>query len=362
MKEVESDENDFNGRSSWANSWQTMFFSLYCIVMFFSLFFYLCLLRAIALGNRSKETPTYFFMVLLFFTSLVEDALVIQQFITLHHDSVHTPVTCRLFTYVLFGNKILQPLIVMTMLIYTYLLVEMKNTPVQQKTKEYFPMLVLVMWGIELFLTIWPTMNVTSGATGQYCYHIDDSYETERRTGWLYHLIFPFILPLVIGLVPALLILNKLRRGLIVACQEVPVNLALVLAASFFFFHLLYYTLMLGREAEALALDRADWRRLLGLHVWYITRPMFALIAYGWHVVVPLAPFAFDHDFFNVFPGTWINRRRIALKEESSRNSFRMNEPSPRKKNPAKSDESDPKLSFENPLASAMEADNQSMC
>ena len=28
----------------------------------------------------------------------------------------------------------------------------------------------------------------------------------------------------------------------------------------------------------------------------HITRPMFAVISYGWHICVPLAPFAFDGD------------------------------------------------------------------
>ena len=94
------------------------------------------------------------------------------------------------------------------------------------------------------------------------------------------------------------------------------------MVVGYFFFHLLYYFLMLGRETEAMVLDRSRWRKLLGLHVWYmidcsgrefnggctltelyrstsryITRPMFALIGYGWNIVVPLAPFAFDTDF-----------------------------------------------------------------
>ena len=73
---------------------------------------------------------------------------------------------------------------------------------------------------------------------------------------------------------------------------------------------------------------------------------MFALIGYGWNIVVPLAPFAFDTDFQarklenasrhclfeldtpfqTVFPGTWINRHKIAAKEEETRNSICMSD------------------------------------
>ena len=42
------------------------------------------------------------------------------------------------------------------------------------------------------------------------------------------------------------------------------------MVVGYFFFHLLYYFLMLGRETEAMVLDRSRWRKLLGLHVWYM--------------------------------------------------------------------------------------------
>jgi hypothetical protein len=63
---------------------------------------------------------------------------------------------------------------------------------------------------------------------------------------------------------------------------------------------------MAGREAEASSMNRSAWRQLLSLHVWYVTRPMFAVIAFGWHIVVPLAPFALDPDLADYFPGTLV--------------------------------------------------------
>ena len=303
--EVETEQNDFNGRANWATSWQSTFFSLFCIVMIISLAVYICLLRAIASSSRTKETPTYFFMLFLFFTSLVEDALVIQQFIMLHQETFHTTSSCRMFTYAVHGNKILQALAVIAMLIYTVLLVEKRQTQVQVLAKKYFWAIVLVLLSLEFICTIWPTLNVKGGKTGQFCYFIDSSFETARRTGWFYNVLLPYVLPLLVCAIPALMLTLRMRNQTIQECEVTPVNLALVTTASYFFFHLLYYTLMLGREAEASILDQSEWRRILGLHVWYITRPMFVLIAYGWHVVVPLAPFAFDKDFFEIFPGKY---------------------------------------------------------
>ena len=86
------------------------------------------------------------------------------------------------------------------------------------------------------------------------------------------------------------------KDGVFIA-EVASVKITLSVVVGYFFFHLLYYFLMLGRETEAMVLDRSRWRKLLGLHVWYITRPMFALIGYGWNIVVPLAPFSFDPDF-----------------------------------------------------------------
>ena len=59
-----------------------------------------------------------------------------------------------------------------------------------------------------------------------------------------------------------------------------------------------------------------------GMHVWYITRPMFALIGYGWYIIVPLTPFAFDPDLMMEFPGNFFNRAMITAKDEQNRNSI----------------------------------------
>jgi len=66
-------------------------------------------------------------------------------------------------------------------------------------------------------------------------------------------------------------------------------------------------------------MDRPSWRQLLGLHVWFVTRPMFAVIAFGWHIVVPLAPFALDPDLAEYFPGTLVADRTLEANRRKTR-------------------------------------------
>jgi hypothetical protein len=45
-------------------------------------------------------------------------------------------------------------------------------------------------------------------------------------------------------------------------------KIVLTSCGGFFFFHLLYYILMLGREVEVVILDKSEFRKMLGLHIW----------------------------------------------------------------------------------------------
>ena len=42
-----------------------------------------------------KETPLYLFLLLHFATSLVEDGLIVHQFVLTHHHTEHTEFLCR---------------------------------------------------------------------------------------------------------------------------------------------------------------------------------------------------------------------------------------------------------------------------
>ncbi len=300
----------------WARSWQAAFFTLYCIVMTASLALYVCLLRAMAVAGRRKEHPVNLFLLLLFFTSLVDDALIIEQFVALHHPPALSTSVCRLFLYASYGNRILQPLIVAAMLYYAWAVAELKRTAVETMTRRYFPMAALALLAAEAMITIWPAMNTKATDDGTHCTLIDASFATERLTGWLYLVVFPYIIPALLCAAPSLRLALKLRRDALPDAHATDARVALVTTGGFFFFHVLYYLLMMGREAEALALDRPEWRKLLGYHVWYITRPMFALIAYGWQIVIPLAPFAFDSDFASVFPGNLVGSMSNRMRQQ----------------------------------------------
>ena len=58
-------------------------------------------------------------------------------------------------------------------------------------------------------------------------------------------------------------------------------QIVLSISLGYFFFHFLYYLMWLGRQIEAVTLEKTKFRQLLGLHVWYIARPLFSCINLG---------------------------------------------------------------------------------
>lgn len=310
------DASDFNYGFRWAEAWETMFASLYIVVMAFSFALYFCLLRAVALNPR-KETPTYFYHLFLFFTSVIECGLVVEQLMTVLGLQVHSTGICGFVTFVEYGNKILQASVVVALAYSTALTVHYKTAGFENNVlKKYFPIIILGLLKLEVVLTLWPALNVKGAANLQYCYYKDSSKSTVASTGWLYLVIFPYFLPLILIVAPVVYLSIKLKKSKtetelnMKESSRNHVKVTLATTVGYFFFHLLYYILMLGRESEYLILDKSEFRTLISLHVWYITRPMFALIGYAWHITTPLAPFVMDDDFIDVFPGNWFNRNR----------------------------------------------------
>ena len=97
--------------------------------------------------------------------------------------------------------------------------------------------------------------------------------DTVRLTGWLYYVLFPYFIPLILSMGPFGIILYKLRQRDCVPTRERN-NFQIVLAVvgGYFFFHFLYYLLWVGRQIEAHMLDEIGFRDLLSHHVWYIAR------------------------------------------------------------------------------------------
>ena len=60
-----------------------------------------------------------------------------------------------MFTFATYGNKILQPMVALALLYYTWLQVELKRPSVEARAKQYFPWIVLALLLAELFLAIW---------------------------------------------------------------------------------------------------------------------------------------------------------------------------------------------------------------
>lgn len=89
---------------------------------------------------------------------------------------------------------------------------------------------------------------------------------------------------------------------------------------------------------------------MTGLHVWYLTRPVFALVSSGWHIMVPLAPFVFDPDLYQVFPGSWINRRPVEQEDQDNPNSICMSDSIGSEAKEKDQDDNANNRSFENPL------------
>ena len=55
-----------------------------------------------------QETPLYFFLLFIFFTSLVDDALIIEYFMAVFGHQSHTTTVCQFLTFASIGNRLLQ--------------------------------------------------------------------------------------------------------------------------------------------------------------------------------------------------------------------------------------------------------------
>ena len=152
---VGQDENDFSSGTPIANIWQVIFFSLDCIVMLISLFLNMCLVRAIA-RNIYKETPLYFFILFLFFTSLVDDALIIEHFMTLFGHQQHTTSICQFFMFTTIGNRLLQVNTVLALLYYSWICLEQKKTSIEQNVKLFFPLILVGLIIVEIIFASAP--------------------------------------------------------------------------------------------------------------------------------------------------------------------------------------------------------------
>ncbi len=264
--------------------------------------------------NRTKESSIAFiFLLFFFFTSLVDDALIVSNFMTLLGYRASTTAACRFSHFVHLGNHLLQVFGVIALLYLTMTLLELKSKRMENQARKLLPLLFAGLLVLEVVFALPPAFNVK--AKGKHCVYIDSTTGTVV-TGWLDEVLLPYFIPFLICMYPFVKIVYQVKKpdG---TTQRVRAQCHIVLSVTggFFFFNLLYYLFWLGRQIESLILDKSRFRDFLSWHVWYVIRPVFSLITLGWHISTPLAPFIFDSELLHEFPGPWVNKNRFSLHE-----------------------------------------------
>jgi len=311
MNSVEQDEFDI--QQGLQSVWAITFGVLYLLVMSISICLYLLTVRAVAKNGR-RENVTYFLVFFLFFTALVEYALIIEEFMSRFGYFLFTNMNCQLFTYTLYGNRILQISIVLSILYYNLLAVYLKTARFELNMKRYFPIFVLVLLLLEMFIVLKPTLNMRASIAEQWCEFVDR--DSRVLDGWLYSVLFPYFLPLVASIGPSIYLTLRLKEGEIIEPKKSQVRVCLAVVSGYFLFYLLYFILMTAKQVESVMLVRSDWNRLLGLSVWFITRPMFILIGHGWHIMVPIACLTLDKELRREWPGRALVREMREFDDE----------------------------------------------
>jgi len=311
MNSVEEDEFDI--QHGLQSVWAITFGVLYLLVMSTSIFLYLLVVRAVARNGR-RENVTFFLIFFLFFTALVEYALIIEEFMSRFGYFLFTNINCKLFTYTIYGNRILQACILLTLLYYNLLAVFLKTVRFELHMKRFFPLLVVALLVLEMVIVLKPTLNMRASIAEQWCEFSDPA--SRVVSGWLYSVLFPYFLPLVASIGPAIYLTLRIKEGEIIEPKKSEVRVSLAVVSGYFLFYLLYFILMTARQVEGLMVRQKEWNRLLGLSVWFITRPMFILIGHGWHIMVPVACLTLDKELRKEWPGRILVREMREFDEE----------------------------------------------
>ena len=313
MSDFDSELNDLHGGFSWADAWVTVFFVFECIILTLSLALYLCLLRVMARNSHKETSITYQFLGLFFVTFLVDFGLVLEQFMSNFGHQWHSTSTCQFVTFVTLGNRLLQAFGVLSLLYLSLAIMWLKSKKIENMARTWMPLLLLILLILELIFALPPALDIQGSAHGGFCLYTD-SYNHRRLSSWLFQVIFPYYFPLLVAIFPILKITLQLRRREANTDRErSQLQTVLFIAGMYFICHFLYYLLWLGREIEAITLSRSAFQKLLGLHVWYIARPLFALFNLAWHICVPLSVFIFDGELVEEFPGPYVSKNRGVL-------------------------------------------------
>ena len=83
------------------------------------------------------------------------------------------------------------------------------------------------------------------------------------REGWLYTVIFPYLLPLVLSVPPSVFLGLRLRAANIIEPQRSQVVVSLAVVTAYFIFYLLHFVLMTARQVDFMV-GPSSLHRLLG--------------------------------------------------------------------------------------------------
>lgn len=168
-----------------------------------------------------------------------------------------------------------------------------------------------------------------SSIAGQWCEYSNTSHRQLDR--WMYAILMPYWVPLVLSLPPVVFLSLRLKEGEIIEPKKSQVRVSLAIGGGYFLFHLLYFILMTARQFEDDMMDRDVWNKLLGTSVWHITRPMFVLVSQVWHFMVPLACLTLDRDMKLEWPGRVLIRvsRDLEAEGEGGLDSIVMRDTNP---------------------------------
>ena len=129
-----------------------------------------------------------------------------------------------------------------------------------------------------------------------WCKYKNYDFHSTILVNWLYYVLFPYFIPLILCAYPFGFVLYKLRIADSVSSRDRNhFQIVLAVVGGYFFFHFLYYLLWFGRQMESLVYfnDRGAYRNFLSQPAWIIARPLFALVNLGWHICTPLGKYLY---------------------------------------------------------------------
>jgi len=292
--------DEFELQKGTSTLWLVTFGILFLIVLSVALLLYMLLIRSLALSRR-KVNPTLLTVVFIFGTFLVDLGLVMEELFSLAGIYVFTTPNCRLVTYTIYGNRILQTLLVMFLLYYNVVASLVKTYRFETLAVKFYPLIVLSILFIEFIMTIAPVTGVRMHKKLPACEYTSSS-GVQRLNGWMYNVVLPYWLPLLVCLPPVIYLANRFKQEHFIEPRKTQVKLSIAISVAYFLFLFLHYMLMLAREVEILIVEKTELQQILGTHVWYITRPMFMLIGHGWHIAVPLICLLQDKELYQHLP------------------------------------------------------------